>query len=161
MVGLYGGWRQDHGLDLWLTKSNDPVVLFVASYHPTHWNIQHTKNLQAVVYNAYEKGSSVKTDNPNVKVFHDAQLKYAARLMPYCYEGATLHCESKEAFQQSIAYIERLTGRKPDGFSSIEEPSLSTKRLKKLDNTQDISVPQIVLDKAMYQKINQEMAQLK
>lgn len=161
MVGLYGGWRQDHGLDLWLKESKDPVVLFVASYHPTHWNIQHTKNLQAVVYNAYEKGSSVKTDNPNVKVFHDAQLKYAARLMPYCYEGATLHCESKDAFQQSVAYIERLTGRKPDGFSSIEEPSLSTKRLKKLDNTQDISVPQIVLDKAMYQKINQEMAQLK
>ncbi|MDD2384837.1 MAG: hypothetical protein PHN18_11655 [Sulfurospirillaceae bacterium] len=161
MVGLYGGWRNDHGLDLWLAQSNDPVVLFVASYHATHWNIKNTKNLKAVVYNSHNPGSSVKTDNPKVQIFHDATLRYASRLMPFCYEGPIVHCENKDAFAHSIAYIEKLTGRKPDGFSSIEEPSFSTANLKKLNNTKDITVPQIRLDTSVYEKINDAMKALK
>jgi hypothetical protein len=161
MVGLYGGWRNDHGLDLWLAQSNDPVVLFVASYHATHWNIKNTKNLKAVVYNSHNPGSSVKTDNPKVQIFHDATLRYASRLMPFCYEGPIVHCEDKNAFVHSITYIEKLTGRKPDGFSSIEEPSFSTKGLKKLNNTKDITVPQIRLDTSVYEKINDAMKALK
>ncbi|MDD3343605.1 MAG: hypothetical protein PHR87_08535 [Sulfurospirillaceae bacterium] len=160
-VGLYGGWRNDHGLDLWLEKTDAPVVLFVASYHATHWNIKNAKTLKAVVYNSHNPGSSVKTDNANVKIFHDATLQYASRLMPFCYERPVVHCENKDAFKHSIAYIEKLTGKKPDGFSSIEVPTLSTTRLKKLDNTQDISVPQVLLDASMYEKINQAMEGLK
>lgn len=160
-VGLYGGWRNDHGLDLWLAKSNDPIVLFVASYHATHWNIKNAQNLKAVVYNSHNPGSSVKTDNPNVTIFHDANLNYASRLMPYCYDRPTFHCENKDAFQRSIAYIQKLTGRKSDGFSSIEEPSFSTQRLKTLDNTKDITVPQILLDTSVYEKIDHSMEALK
>lgn len=160
-VGLYGGWRNDHGLDLWLAKSNDPIVLFVASYHATHWNIKNAQNLKAVVYNSHNPGSSVKTDNPNVTIFHDANLNYASRLMPYCYESPVLHCENKDAFQRSIAYIQKLTGKKPDGFSSIEEPSFSTQKLKTLDNTKDITVPQILLDTSVYEKIDHSMKALK
>jgi hypothetical protein len=159
-VGLYGGWRNDHGLDLWLSKASGPMVLFVGSYHATHWNIKNAQNLQAVVYNSHNPGSSVKTDNPHVKIFHDANLNYASRLMPYCYDRPVLHCENKDAFQRNIAYIQKITGKKPDGFSSIEEPSFSTQGLKKLDNTKDITVPQILLDASVYEKINDAMEAL-
>lgn len=160
LLGAYDGHRQDHGLDIRLKDSSDPVVLIITSYNPTHWNIKNTKNLKAVVYNSYDPGSSITTDNDHVQIFHDKQLRYTSRLMPYCYDGPVFHCESKYAFQNSINHILQLTGKKPDGFSSIELPSLSTKRLKRLDNKEDILIPQILLDEKKYNEINREMSRL-
>ena len=82
-------------------------------------------------------------------------------LMPYCYDGLVVHCESEKAFQQVVRHIVQLTGKRPDGFSSTSEPSFATKRLKKLDELQDLPVPQIVLDQAVYDRIELEMATIK
>lgn len=161
MVGAYSGWRDDHALDIKLKESIDPVILFVASYEPIHWNIKNAKNLKAVVYNSYDPGSSIKTDNSNVKIFHDQKFNYVSRLMPYCYDGPFIHCENKNSFQNSVGHIVELTGKKPNGFSSIEEPSFSTKRLISLESTKDIIVPQIILDTEIYKKIDNKMKLLK
>ncbi|MDX1810244.1 MAG: hypothetical protein R3331_11980 [Sulfurospirillaceae bacterium] len=161
LVGLYDGWREDHALDLWLKSSKSPVVLFVASYAAIKWNIKNAKNLQTVVFNSYRPGSSITTGNPKVKVFRDRRLSDTSRLMPFCYDGPVVHCEDRNDFQNAINHIEKLTGKKPDGFSSIEIPSLSTKRLVRLDNREDILVPQITLDAKMYGKIDKAMEKLK
>ena len=161
LFGTYGIDRSDHTLDLRLDDSRESVVLFVASYEPIHWNIKNAANLKAVVFNSYNTGSSVTTDHPGIPVFRDQQLNYAGRLMPYCYDGPVVHCESEKAFQQVVRHIVQLTGKRPDGFSSTAEPSFATKRLKKLDELQDLLVPQFVLDQAVYDRIELEMATIK
>jgi hypothetical protein len=60
-----------------------------------------------------------------------------------------------------VQRIVQLIGKRPDGFSSTSEPSFATKRLKKLDELQDLLVPQIVLDQAIYDRIEREMAAMK
>ena len=161
LLGTYDSRREDHKLDIRLKESTEPVILFVASYEPIHWNIKNAKNLKAVVYNSYNPGSKITTDNPNTKIFYDKQLAYMSRLMPYCYDGPVIECEDKYSFQSSVDHIIKRTGRKPDGFSSTEIPSFSTERLKRLDNKKEIIIPQIILDDDIYEKINTKMKQLK
>ena len=155
LFGTYGIDRSDHTLDLRM-EDDAPAVLFVTSYEPIRWKIRNAAHLKAVVFSAYEPGSSVVTDAPDVPVYRDRKLRYAERLMPYCYDGPTVHCEHKNAFGR----IEMLTGKRPDGFSSTSEPSYGTKRLKKLDQDRELSVPLMVLDDAVYEQIDAAMRKL-
>lgn len=160
-LSTYGSWRADHTLNVELQDSDKEVVLFISSYEPIYWNIKNAKNLQAIVYNAYGHGGKITTDNANTKIYHDKKLGYASRLMPYCYDGPVVHCEGKYNFRNAVKHIVKRTGRKPDGFSSTEVPSLGTKNLKHLDKKKNIIVPQIILDVDMYKKIDNAMASLK
>jgi len=161
LLSTYGSWREDHTLNVQLEDSDDPIVLFISSYEPIHWKIKNSKNLIAVVYSAYDAGSKITTDNVNTKIYHDKKLHYASRLMPYCYDGPVFHCEGKNNFKNAVNHIIKRTGRKPDGFSSTEVPSLSTKRLKSLDKKKNIMVPQIILNADMYIKVDKAMESLK
>ena len=160
LFGTYGIDRSDHTLDLRLEDSDQSVVLFVTSYEPIHWHVTNSAKLKAVVFSSYAPGSSVTTDGLAPPVFRDRKLHYAGRLIPYCYDGPTVHCENTQAFHNAVDRIMALTGKRPDGFSSTFEPSFSSKRLKHLDEQQALPVPQMVLDDAVYDRVEREMEAL-
>ena len=159
LFGTYGIDRSDHTLDLRMEESA-PAVLFVSSYEPIRWNVKNAAHLKAVVFSSHQPGSSVVTDAPNVPVYRDARLRYAGRLMPYCYDGPTVQCEHKNAFGDTVGRIASLTGRRPDGFSSTSEPSFGTKRLTRLDQNRELAVPQKTLDATVYAQIDAAMRKL-
>ena len=164
LFGTYESRRSDHGMDIVMQDSDAETILFLASYEAINYDIKNAKGakLKAVIYNAYTPVGSIHVDASDVKVFQDKKLRYAGRVMPFCYEGAFKYCENKNAFTDAVSRIVTLTGKKPDGFSSIEEPSFETNRLKRLDEkTTAVTVPQMLLDGDAYFKIQQKMKQLR
>jgi hypothetical protein len=163
-VYLFGGYeseRSDHSVDIFMKNSDAPSILFLASYETINYKIHNANNahLKAVIYNAYEPIGKIDVDK-NVKVFQDKRLEYADRLIPYSYKPHFNHIENKWAFQGIINYIEALSGKKPEGFSSTYAPSLSDKRLERLDKDKMIVIPQLLLDDDMYAKIQEKMESL-
>lgn len=163
-VYLFGGHesdRSDHSVDIFMKNSDAPSILFLASYETINYKIHNANNahLKAVIYNAYEPIGKIDVDK-NVKVFQDKRLEYADRLIPYSYKPHSNHIENKWAFQGIINYIEALSGKKPEGFSSTYAPSLSEKRLERLDKDKMIVIPQLLLDDDMYAKIQEKMESL-
>jgi hypothetical protein len=161
LFGSYESRRNDHGVDLMLKDSDTPKLLFLSSYETINYKIHNAKGakLQGVIYNSYEPVGEVDVDTI-VPLFQEKRLSYVSRLIPFSYKPHSNHYENKLAFVNTIAFIEKLTGKKPDGFSSIEEPSLSEKRLVRLDEKNPISVPQVILDPLMYTKIENTLKYL-
>jgi len=160
VVGAYSSRRDDHTLDLFVKKNTGPVVLVLSSHSPVQWNILHARNVKAVIFNASKPGSSVVTDNQDVKVYEDKRLPYVARLVPHCYDKPIKRCESKYAFKRMVQYTQRNFWKRPDGFSSLQSPSLSTKNLERFDPKLLIVVPQKELIPSDYMRMRKMMKTL-
>jgi len=160
VIGVYSSPRDDHGLDIKIRYPNRKSVLIIGSYEPVKWNIINAKNVQAVIFNSHKPGTSIKSDNKNLKIYQDKNLHYVSRLLPYCYDKPITHCENKYSFTNAVKYVQRVLGKRPDGFSSLSFPSLSFKRLIKLDTIQPIIVPEFKLNAEMYMKIKEKMGSL-
>ncbi|WP_459977880.1 hypothetical protein [Nautilia lithotrophica] len=159
LVSINNG-NNNHLVNLITKKNkNKKIILFLTSIHPIIWNIVNDDNIKAIVYNSYYPGSFVKVNNKRIKIYYDKNLSYVSRIIPYCHKD--LNCENKENFKKVVKHIFELTGKKPDGFSSIYEQSFTTKMLKKSFKGDYIFVPQIKLDEKTYNKIDDILKQLK
>lgn len=164
-VYLFGGYeseRNDHGVDFVLQNSSRPTVLFLSSYETINYTIRNVRGgkLKAIIYNSNEPLGEIKTDS-DIPIYRDVQLSYCDRLIPFSYKPQINSFENERAFPHAIAHIQQLTGMKPRGFSSMYEPSLSDKRLERVDQNKPISIPQIILDEGMYKKIEDRLNFLK
>lgn len=160
-VYLFGGYesdRNDHGIDLELKNSSRSVVLFLSSYETLNYTIRNVLGgkLKAIIYNAYEPLGTIHTDAP-VPIYRDNGLHYCDRLIPFSYKPTSDYFENKSAFPDIVSRIKTLTGIKPVGFSATYEPSLSHKRLERMNANRPIPIPQIILDEGMYQKIEDRL----
>lgn len=164
-IYLFGGYesdRNDHGIDLTLQNSSRPIVLFLSSYETINYTIHnvHGGKLKAIIYNSYEPLGEIKTDS-NISIYRDTQLSYCNRLIPFSYKPESDIIDEELDFPNIITHIQQLTGLKPQGFSSTYEPSLSHKRLERVDQNKPIPIPQIILDEGMYKKIKERLNFLK
>lgn len=162
LFGSYESDRNDHGIDLVLQNSSQPTVLFLSSYETVNYTIHNVRGgkLKAIIYNSYEPLGEIKTDS-DIQIYHDSQLSYCSRLIPFSYKPDANIIDDELAFPNIITHIQTLGGVKPRGFSSTYEPSLSHKRLERVDQNKPILVPQIILDEKLYQKIEDRLNFLK
>lgn len=162
LFGSYESDRNDHGIDITLQNSSRPTVLFLSSYETINYMIHNIRGgkLKAIIYNSYEPLGEIKMD-ADIPIYRDVQLSYCNRLIPFSYKPEYDHFEDEHAFSNIITHIQQLTGMKPRGFSSTYKPSLSHKRLERVNQNKPIPVPQIILNEGMYKKIEEHLNFLK
>ncbi len=160
VVGAYSSSGKNNEINLFVKKYTKPCVLVLNSYEPVKWNILHARSVKAVIFNSYSPGSSVVSDNSETEIYADKRIPYVSRVIPYCYDKPMSHCENKYAFTEVTHYIQKIFGKRADGFSSVLEPTLGSGHLKRFNEHQIIVVPQMELDAKMYQKIREKMKTL-
>ncbi|MBS7528819.1 hypothetical protein KHM83_19305 [Fusibacter paucivorans] len=142
-VGIYES-KDNHTVTVNLENYDTDVILFLSSYRALQWQILNPNNIKikAVVYSCHLDGVSVDTTNlGNTPIIKYDGLINTFEIYPlYQKVGHSYHVEY-DTFLDLNQQIKALTGYPLDGFTGEYA-------------TESLSAPEVVLDDAEYEAIN-------
>jgi len=149
-AGLYESSDRLLVTKLNIPKNEKPIVLIISSYSPISWDLigDGASNVKYVLINSYSKGSSVLSNDKNIKIYNVKDLPHEYTILPNCTKDprGSVYCENKGLadFNNSI---KKIFGKNIDGVSGKY-------------NANSLNVPEQYTDNEAWKKFEAESQDL-
>jgi hypothetical protein len=125
-VGLYESSRKDTSVDVTISQTDGPIILWLTSYEAIDWNIVSLNPGSIVVVSSYAPGSRVR--GPDIKqVYHSQGSRglYGLSKQCSCVAG-TFHCEGDQDLNDVAERLLSATGVPLSGYATEYSASALT-----------------------------------
>lgn len=152
-VSIYEPSQPDNSVDVIITETTKPTIIFLASYDSINWKLSNvSEDVLAIIQDSYEDGSTVATEGVQLPVFHSLKSEIDpflsdldALLELSCSPGlGSSRCSNMYGFPEFDMSISKVAGSPMTGLTTAYIAN-------------SLQLPEYMIDDTLRQKIQDKI----